>query len=374
MENANCEVRIYDKSLNWINVVLNAESVQYSKELYDIGKAEFHIHPDSSGAFDLATRGAAFIINGDGRKSGIIRDFNLEETRTGAQFVIYGDTGNGITKQRLTVPPTAQEDPAALGWDKINADAETVIKHYASKNLTAAYNLNRNIPNLIIAPNQNRGAVFPWKSRYFVLSDELNKICSHAEIGYEIAADPVNKVWTFDVIEGTDRTTEQQEVSPVIFRMEYQNVDGYRYIEDYSNYRSTGYAGGAGAEENRLIYITGGDVSGIDRIETFLDCASAANITELIYYANQRMTGFNAVKTVESGALPGVFIYGKDFYLGDLVTVYISRLNIAINARITGVKEIWERSRGYTREIRFGGKVPNIFNILEMKLNNGDIK
>jgi hypothetical protein len=374
MERTDCEIRIYDKDLNWIGAALGAESVQYTKELYNTGAFEIHIHPEKIGAFELAARGNVIIINGDPRKSGIIRDFSLEETRTGARFVIYGETGNGITKQRITVPPTQAQNPSALGWDKINANAETVIKHYAAMNMTAAYNASRNIPNMVIAPNQNRGIVFPWKSRYSILSEELNKICGRAEMGYEIIADPVNKIWLFDVIEGVERGTDQNVVSPVVFRMEYQNVDGYRYIEDYANYRSTAYAGGAGEEENRLVYILGGDVSGIDRSEVFLDCASAVNITELKYYAEQRMTGYAAVKMIESGALPGVFNYGKDFYLGDTVTVYISRLNIAINTRITSVKEIWERQRGYTREIRFGEKVPNVFNVLEMRLNNSDIK
>ena len=330
-----------------------------------MGKFEIHIHLDKTGALDLCKRGNIIIINRDGRKSGIVRDFYIEEARGGAALVIFGDTGSGLTKQRLTVPPTQAQDINALGWDKIRAPAETVIKHYASRNMVTPFDVQRKFPHLVIVPSRGEGVEMPWRSRFSKLDEELYNICSYAEMGYEIYADTANKQWIFDTISGTDRTRNQDAVSPVTFNTEYQNVDSYRYTEDFQNYKNTGYAGGQGEDENRLIYILGGaENSGLNRHETFLDCGNAADITELTYYGNQKLNEFKEAKTVEALALPRVFIFEKDYFPGDKVSVSVSRLGLSVDARITAVKEIWERQTGYKTEIRFGERLPTLFTIL----------
>lgn len=365
VDNTECRIRVYDQDFNWIAETHQAESVQFTRELYRPGTFEIHIHPDKIGALDILQRDNIIVINQDGHKSGIVRDFYIDESRNKREYVIYGDTGSGLTYQRQTIPPNQVQDPNALGWDKISSNAESVIKHYANRNIVAPYDNNRKIPHVIMATNQNRGITMPWRSRFSILSEELYNICAYSEIGYEIYADTANKQWIFDVIQGANRTKSQSVLSPVSFNMEYQNVDSYRYTEDYQNYRNVGIAGGQGEDENRLIYVIGGtEYTGLQRWETFLDCGNAADITELKYYGEQKLNEFREAKTVEVSALPRVFIFNEDYFLGDKVSVYISRLGLSIDSRITSVKEIWERPSGYKIEMRFGGRLPNLFTIL----------
>lgn len=359
-----CEIRVYDSDFNWLAAARLAESVQFGRELYGAGRFEIHIQPDKAGAAALARRGNIVVINGNPHKSGVVRDFYIEGGRNGEQFVIYGETGNGLLRQRIIVPPTSAQVPGSLGWDRVSGPAESVIKHYAAAQTAAPYDAKRAVENLVIAPDLGRGRVFPWQARYTNLAEELANIGAYAETGFEFYADSRAKQWVFDVIPGGDRSKGQELNSPVSFNMEYQNVDGYKYTENYNNYRNTGYAGGAGSDENRLIYTLGADNTGVDRWETFLDCGDAANINELIYYGGQKLSEYAAAKTVEANALPRVFIFERDYFLGDKVTVYISRLGLSLDTRITGVKEIWERKSGYKTEIRFGEKVPNLFTIL----------
>ena len=106
MENPNeCRIRIYDQDFNWISETHQAESVQLTRELYGVGSFEIHIHPDKTGAAELIKRGNIIVINRDGHKSGIVRDFYMDEGRGKSELVIYGDTASGMTKQRITVPP-----------------------------------------------------------------------------------------------------------------------------------------------------------------------------------------------------------------------------------------------------------------------------
>jgi hypothetical protein len=364
--NANtCSIRIYDRNFNWLNETSLAESVSFTRELYDAGHFEIHIHPDKEAANDLIREGNIVIINRDGNKAGIIRDFQLTEGRNGREFVIYGDMANGLTRTRITVPPTEAQRPGSLGWDRIRGHAETVIKHYAAINMTKPFNENRVIPRLYMADDLRRGMILPWQTRYEPLNEALANICHFAEMGYRISASAENAHWLFDVIPGTDRTQTQETVSPVTFRMEYNNIDNYRYAENRQNYRNAGYAGGQGEDENRLIYILNDKSTGLDRREVFLDCGNANNIDELIYYGNQRLADFYEAKTIEASALPFTFIFEKDYFLGDIVTVIISRLNLTVETRITAIRETWERNAGHTVEARFGERLPNLFTILQ---------
>lgn len=359
-----CDIRIYDERFCWVGGALLAESVQITRDLHGPGHFEIHIHPDKMGALELARRNNVIVVNRDGRKSGIVRDFYVTAERGKTEFVVHGDTGAGLTKQRVTVPPTQAQDPNALGWDSVRGPAETVIKHYAARNLTAPFDPARRMPNLHMAPDLKRGMEVPWRSRYAKLDEALRGICAFADIGYEIVADTAGRRWVFDVVPGTDRSKSQSAVSPVVFNLEYQNVEGYRYAEDYQNYKNTGYAGGQGEDENRLVMAIGAENAGLGRHEVFLDCGNAEHVDELLHYGRQKLSEYAEAKTVEASALPRVFTFEKDYFLGDKVTVQIARLGLSLNVRVTSVKEVWERGTGHRAELRFGGKLPNIFTIL----------
>ena len=393
MDGGGCTIRIYDRELNWIYESKSCDSVQLTRELYGPGTFEIHIHPDKLGfspsgdwGFSESLGGAGgglaaysghlpanrhpfqknniITFNLDGHRSGLIREFHLEERSGRREYVVYGETGASLTGQRIVVPPTRWENPNALGWERIRGPAETVIKHFAAMNMTSPGDSARRFSDLILAADLRRGIDFPWQARFGPLDEVLRDICSFADMGYEIYADIENRRWIFDVIPGTDRTKNQTALSPVSFNMEFQNIESYRYLEEYRNFRNTGYAGGEGEDENRLIYILGGENTGHDRFETFLDCGMARNINELIHYGTQRLSEFREIKSLELSALPKVFRFEKDYFLGDKVSVYISRLGLSIDARITTVREIWERQGGYRAQIRFGAGLPSIHDVL----------
>ena len=366
----NCEIRIYDADFNWIAVANMMESVQFERYLYGSGMFEIHIHQDKAGASELIQRGNIIVIDGKPEKSGIIRSFKYIETRGQAEFVIYGETGNGFLGQRLIVPPSNPQISNSNGWDKINGNAESVLKHYVERNILNPFDAKRKFENFTIAENLNRGNILDWQARYSILLDELETIGIQCGMGFQVYADVPNKQWIFDVIEGCNRSTDQHELSPVSFNIEYQNVSGYEYVEDYTEHRSTGYAGGRGENENRQFYIVGANAEGRDRHEIFINCSNAANTSELKAFAEQKMIEHIPSKTIEASALPKAFIYEKDYFLDDSINLYISRLNLDITEKVTSSKEIWERTSGYKTEIRFGEKLPNIFSVMLKELKS----
>lgn len=363
----NCEIRIYDKSFNWLGVVKTAESVQFKRCHYDVGGFEIHIHPDKRDVPLLCQRGNYIIINGDMEKMGIVREIVLEESRERTCVIIYGDTVKGFTKQRFVIPPTKTESPESYGYERIQGNAETVLKHYLKRNLTESPIAGRSIPFIEIAEDKQQGIEFPWQERYRRLNEVIQEIAEYGKIGWKAYFMPKDKKIVYDTVLGTDRTLEQTTVSPVVFKMEFANVGSYKYTEDYGQFRTTGICGGSGEDENRLIYTIGTEFEAENRFEEFLDCGNAANINELIYYGNQKLNEYKEVKNIEADTLPRTFAYGKDYFLGDLVSVYIDRLNLYIQTRITEINEIWERETGYRCQIQFGHKLPNLFTVLKNK-------
>jgi len=362
--------------------------VQLTRELFGAGTFEIHIHPDKlglgpgkrqaggpgnqvgtgdkpAGETHPFKKGNIVTFNLDGHRCGLIREFYLDEKNGKSEYVIYGETGASLTSQRIVVPPSAAENSAAFGWERTRGPAESVIKHFAIRNMTAPRDSARRFNDLHMAVNLGRGVEFPWQARLEPLDEVLTDICIFSDMGYEIYLDLANRRWVFDVIPGADRTKSQSKLSPVSFNMEFQNIEAYRYGEDFSNFRNTGYAGGQGEDEKRLIYILGGENRGHDRFETFLDCGMARNIDELKYYGNQRLSEFREVKSLELSALPKVFYFDRDYFLGDKVSVYISRLGLAVDARITAVREIWEAVGGYRAQVRLGAKLPGIYDVLK---------
>jgi len=356
-----CEIRIYDSALNWVDVCATAESVRFDRELSGAGAFEIHVHPEKNGALTLATRGNIIVINSMPELSGIVRSFSVSESRDKAEFVVFGETCASLLRQRVIVPPTQTQEPTAQGWDRFSGDTESVIKHYILAQVVSPYDDNRAIPILTVADNQNRGQPLTWQARFSVLLDEITDISQFAGAGFHVTTDIANKRLIFETIFGTDRSKNQDAVSPVSFNMEYQNVDEYSYSEDYTTFATTGYAGGAGENENRLILPLGGDYTGLERFESFLDCANAKNVTELQTLSQKKLSELAPVKNVEASALPRAYAFGKDYFLGDLVTLYISRLELDISTPVTAVSEVWERQSGHKTEIRFGERLPNIF-------------
>jgi hypothetical protein len=361
------EISVYSSHFEWLAQTRLAQNVQLQRELYGIGGFQILVSVDDPAAEALAVVDNIVRIDGDPRKSGIVRGFSLTETRSGRFLEIFGITGDGLLSRRICVPPTEAQVPGSLGWDRTSGPAETVLKHYVRRNMTSPFDANRKIPNLQIAPDLGRGKSVPAQLRFTPLDEDIGKIAALAEIGFEIYADIPGKRWVFDVIPGVDRTTSQTSVDPVTLSIAFQNLSGYKYAEDYQNYRNCGYAGGAGTDENRLIYALGAENTGLNRWETFLDCGSVNTLNDLMYYGNLKLSEFLESKTLEADALGRVFHFGGDYNIGDRLTVLVKRLNLSLESRVEGVDEVWGRQEGYAAKIRLGKKITNILTMLKQR-------
>lgn len=358
----NVPIRILSPQFEPLGEIDNYESLQFIRRFFKVGEFELHININKKYTNKLQENNLIMLGNAV-NKVGIIMhrengfDENGEETD---QLIVKGPTLNGITQRRLTMPDTT-------GYDRINDNAETIMKHYVNNNIVNPVDPARKISNVSISTDIKRGIQVPWQTRFEVLSDVLNQIGEWCNLGWDVILDITNQKWVFDVYEGRNLTSGQSILPPVTFSTDFENVKSQHFIDSALNYKNVAYAGGQGEEEERLI-LQVGEISGFDRIETFIDCSQAADSIELTTQGQQKLDELKKIKSFEVKILPeGSFIYEKDYDLGDIVTAQSLKWGITMDARIIELKEIYEVD-GFNLDATFGTNIPNLYTIIKKNI------
>lgn len=347
-------VRILDTAFNLHGEIDNFESLQFVRRFYRPGEFEMHIHLGKRHV-DQLQEDRVIYINNQPHKAGIIRYKEIVEDDKGIEtLIIRGPTLSGAVDQRVTLTDN---------YDRIIGPAETVMKHYVNNHLgsgtyASGIYAKRRIPFFALAPDQARGKVTPWQTRFEQLDKVMQEIAEWCDIGWLVLLDFANKKWVFDVLTGRDLTTNQSILPPVIFSHEFDNIQSQDYVDSSLQLKNVGYAGGPGEDEDRLIQMIG-DAEGLARREVFLDCSSAEDANELTSLGEQALAEQKRIRTYNGLILnTGSFEYEKDWDLGDIVTQQNKKWGMTLHSRITEVKEIYEPSSKL--EITLGDEIPTI--------------
>lgn len=352
-------VRILDTSFNLLGEIDNYESLQLTRRFYRPGEFEMHIQIGKRHT-DQLLHDRVIYINNQPHKSGIIRYREITQDDSGNEtLIVRGPALGGVLDQRITVTDN---------YDRIRGPAETVMKHYVTNHLISSIYPDRNIPVFSVSPNLLRGKETPWQSRFEPLDQVMQEIAEWCDIGWLVLLNFQSKKWEFDVLPGRNLTTGQNILPPVIFSHDYDNIQSQQYVDSKLQFKNTGYAGGKGENEDRLIQLVGGS-SGLDRREVFLDCSSAENAAELIEMGEQKLSDSKPIVTYNGMILnTNSFVYEVDWDLGDIVTLQNRSWNLTMDSRITEVKEIYEPASKI--EIVLGNEIPTITKYVKQLKND----
>jgi len=355
-------IRIIDQNFDIFGEIDDYESLIFIRRFFKTGEFELRIKVNKNHTDKLVENN--LIVLGDSlNKVGIImhRENTYDEMGEPTDtLLIKGPTLKGLCNRRLIVPPVNK------AYESCEGSQEAIMKYFVDRNMVNPDDLGRKIENVIIAENLDRGQQDKWRSRFEVLADKLTEIGEYSNLGWDIILDYENQKFVFDVLEGRDLTADQEILPPVIFSIEFNNITNRYFVESILNHSNVGYAGGQGEEEDRLIQQIG-DITGFERIETFLDCSNAEDVTELIQQGTSKLNELQKILTFEVDILPyGSFTYEKDYDLGDIITIQDKKLGLILNTRIIEFKEIYE-SDGFKLESTFGSNIPTIIDKLKNK-------
>lgn len=362
-------IRIINTQFEILGEIDDYESMFFTRRWHGIDDIEIRINRYKRYA-DILTRGNIIIVGSDLHKTFIIRHREIELTEEGKlseNWTIKGLGLESVISQRITVPPKD------IAYDTLKSNAETVMRHYVNNNIVASTDPKRNIPQLTLAPNLNRGATVEWSSRYKNLGEEVMDISMYSGLGWGVPLDIVNKKWVFKVYEGRNLTVNQSALPPVIFSTEFDSLQSLQYLESDFNYKNSAYVAGQGEGELRRIVELGVEQTGLNRIELFVDARDVEEVNDddtpipvatinatLTERGRQKLSENLQELYVEGQILTkSPFKYEVDYDLGDMVTIREKSWGVTEDTRITEIKEIYETG-GFRIEAVFGKDQPTL--------------
>lgn len=368
-------IRVITPDFELLGEIDNYESMLPMFSFHGVGSIELRINRYKKHVEHLIKNNIIMI---NPKKAFIIKHREIELDENGKiteNLLIKGLSLKAVVGQRITVPP------AHTAYDNIAGNAETVMKHYIDANVVNPVDPSRKIENVIIAPNQDRGASISWQSRFKNLAEEISSISLNTGLGWDVYLDTQLKKWVFDVVDGKDLTVNQSVNPPVIFSPQFDSLKQLAYTESELNYKNTAYVGGQGEGVDRRILELGTD-TGLQRHEVFIDARDVEEKDEddqplpeqvivqtLTDRGHQQLNELLQEQYLEGQILTkSPFKYGVDYNLGDVVTVQNKDWNVTMDTRITEIKEIYE-TIGYRIEAVFGHNRPTLIKKIKQELS-----
>ena len=345
-------INIIDRDLSFLGQIDNYEALILTKKWHGIGGIELHLNEDITHADKLQKENIIFTTE---KKAYVI--LHREMNSANRKMIIKGLELKSYLGRWLVFPP---EDRA---YFRVNDNVETIMKEYTQATLD-----RKGITDITVAPDQGRGEKTVYQSRYKNLAEELEKLSLSSGLGWDITLDIENKRFVFDVIEGQNKTANQDTLPPAVFSIEYDNIAEQRLIESKLGHANTAIVAGQGEGVDREITIVG-DAEGFDSFELFVDARDLENIDDLPKRGKQKLAEVQEIFTFDSKILENQsLVYEKDFKLGDVVTIQNNKWNITSDERIVEITEIYE-STGFRLDIAFGKGLPTIMEKIKQLLD-----
>ena len=243
------------------------------------------------------------------------------------EWVIEGADDTIVLTERLAYPDPAVADVSAqtVASDQRAGDAETVLKGYVDDNIGPSAPLARQVDNLVIATDLERGGVVTQGARFTQLQELLYGIAESTNLGYDIQQ--VDDELVFDVYEPVDRSDT--------IRMDIENrqLSSAEYGYSAPSFTRAVVAGQGEAVERLCIERTSADSLAAEslwgrRIESFQDARQAELLAELEQVGDEALAD-NGKTIVSLTVTPSDDIqmkYGRDWGLGDIITVVAGQI------------------------------------------------
>ena len=361
-------IRVINPDFELLAELYGYTSAIISREWHGIGSLDIEINKNIQGS-ELLEKGNILILGANIDEPFIIKHRQIKLDQDGKKSEVWSIKApslKSILEQRITVPPDG------LSYDRINSDAETVIKHYTTNNVITPADSNRIMPLVEVDTNQNRGTSIEWRSRYKNLANELNDISFATGINWNISLDIQNQKFVLDVREGKDLTASQSVNPPVIISPEFASVKELEYLESMLDFKNYAYIAGQGVGADRRV-ISQGTATGLERYEVFVDARDVAEvddnenprpegeiIAELEARGQRNLEEFEQETYLNGQILmKSPFEYRKDYNLGDIVTLQNKDWGVTLDARITKIKESYD-ANGMNIEAVFGNDQPDL--------------
>lgn len=195
------------------------------------------------------------------------------------------------------------------------------------------------------------------------LSYKIYDILKPSGMSYRVLYDLDDNVKTFEVWQGKDRKSQNTAGNnPIVFSTKYGNISNLNLLIDDGEYRNGCIVVHETSENDVQVFNVRAVFNEDEDPKVLMTQRSSLNKSE--YTASEFLEaldneGKNAlaqtlkITNLEYDTLLGSYEYMVDFDLGDICTIEVPEMNVAINARLIGCYEVIKKN-GWTMTMEFG--------------------
>lgn len=239
-------------------------------------------------------------------------------------------------------------------WEQtnFNDNATNIIYDLVSWNCISSANTNRNLTNLIVNRDFQKGDVIQAQYQGEVISDVIKDLAQQYNFGYHIFY--INKKFTFELFEGANNN--------ITFSSSLGNLLDYTINIDGNNYKNSALILGEGQGISRAS-VEVSNTSDYERKELYVNANELSqnkdseihviNIEQYRSMLSQNgksyLENYKTDFKFECSVYPQMYKFREDYNVGDkvqVVTDYVYNGSNTIQGTITDVVESWS-DKGY---------------------------
>jgi len=350
-------LNVYDKNFNRLGIIGKFHYLLWRKKYSSFGEAELIV--------DATKENIALL-----QKENILYRSDDNE----AMYIYYRRFSDDNNSDQLTVKcfSLAKWLDRRIVWGiyNFNDTPENIIHTMMNNEVITPSNIDRKLNNVGLTDVKNIGTAITMQVSYKSLLDKIEEICNTHDLGFRSIFNGSNVL--FDVYEGVDRSYNQSVNQRVVLSKEFANVLTRDYEESTSDLKNTALIGGKGEGSDRTLTSIE-PIAGLERRETFVDASSIddkeddvtipANEYEalLIEHGEETLQDYVEVTSFdcELDVTKDNTKYGRDFFLGDVVSVRDDKLSLVMHPRVVEVDEVFQNAVK-TVHARVGKAIPTL--------------
>lgn len=316
-----------------IAIVELFESLIWTERFNQVGDFELHIQSNQSNR-NIFTPGLKLTIKGSFRVMTVETVEDKTDTNGVRMLIVTGTSLENIMTQRLIANGLTDltSDPKCI-YSGLPADIARQM--YADICTFGTVDAGDVIDAVIsgVDSGLNPASTIDEPSSPIIYSfdpgplyDVEKSLCSAYSMGFRIVRDPITTALFFEVYMGSDRTTGQTTLPPVVFSPDLENIASTSKLMSSAPYRNAAYV--ISKVGHTIVYPDGVDpaITGFERRVIFVkaddidDPDPPTALAQMIQRGNEALAQARRVTALDGQLTPTTqFVYQRDYWLGDLV-------------------------------------------------------
>lgn len=363
-----------------IGIIDTAQSIIWKSLYYGVGEFEVYVSATPEN-IEMLVEGN-YITRPNNDECGIIEHIEItDDSKDGQMIIASGRFIKSILDRRIVYSATLSGTGYNYIWNcdssTLKGNVEVAVRQLISdnainskddkRNIQEVYFTNDDLSNLTeeITVNTSDDVEESAEKQvtYKNLLEYTDSILQEYQMGARMWLDTNLLKFRYKIYKGVDRSRENNSVEPIIFSKEFDNLTASSYVLDSSSYKNVALIGGEGEGKERKCAFVYSWIKGLERRETFIDASSITQeeLTLEAYRKQLEAQGEQSIAELQKAETfdgeidltNSLLEYGKDYNLGDVITIEDKYINKYINARILAVTEVQDDD-GYKIEIEYG--------------------